>query len=404
MVWEPLWGKAGMKIAHFDCFSGASGDMILGALVAAGADEAALRHELSKLSIGDYALDIRPIRKQGFAAVKVNVTASGAPGHRHLHDILAILSHSGLSQRVKDRAESIFTKLALAEAAVHGTTTGRVHFHEVGAVDALVDVAGAAIGIELLGVERITCSSIPVGTGTVTCEHGVLPVPAPGTVELLKGVPLMACDEPGELTTPTGAAILTTLAESFGPMPSMMIESCGYGAGSREGVSRPNVLRLIVGCSADGHAECDQVTILETNLDDTTGEEIGCATEALFAAGALDVFTTPIFMKKNRPGVLLSIIAPSEKSGACAEVLFAQTRTFGVRQHECRRTKLRRQSRTVSTRFGEIRMKIGSRDGGTTIASPEYDDCAAAARQHGVPLREVMFEAQRVWRQSQGGD
>jgi len=391
-----------MKIGYFDCFSGASGDMILGALIGAGLDQDVLRRELNKLPVSGYALDIRPIKKQGFAAVKVDVTLSAAPGHRHLGHIVKLIADSTLSQGVKDRAIRIFTRLAEAEAAVHGSTVDKVHFHEVGAVDAIVDVVGAAIGVEMLGLERIVCSPIPVGSGTVTCDHGVMPIPAPGTAELLKGVPLASCDEPGELTTPTGAAILTTLADGFGAMPPMTIESCGYGAGSREGKTRPNLLRLFVVRIGEAPAESDQVTLLETNLDDTTGEQIGCATEALFTAGALDVFTTPIFMKKNRPGVLLSVIAPMEKAAACVDILFAQTNTFGVRQHECRRAKLHRECRTVSTRYGDIRMKVGSRGGRTMIASPEYEDCVAAARQHGVPLRDVMFEAQRLWRQSQG--
>jgi len=390
-----------MRIGYFDCFSGASGDMILGALLSAGVSADGLRGELAKLGLSEYELSARQVHKQGLAAIKVDVKAhAGHHHHRHLADIVGIIESSGLSERIKRRAVKVFTRLAEAEAKVHGTTVDHVHFHEVGAVDAIVDVVGAAIGIELAGLERIVCSPIPVGSGTVTCDHGTFPVPAPATAELLAGVPIAACDETGELTTPTGAAILASLADSFGGLPAMRIERCGYGAGSRDGQRRPNVLRLIVGQAEEGGDEADEIVVLEANLDDVTGEQIGHAFATLFAAGALDVFTVPIMMKKNRPGVLLSVLTTRETQSACENVMFAETGTLGIRRHRCARRKLARESRTIQTRFGPIRMKLGLRGGDVIVASPEYEDCAEAGRRAGVGLREVMDEAGHVWRSS----
>jgi uncharacterized protein (TIGR00299 family) protein len=315
-----------------------------------------------------------------------------------LHHITKIIDDSSLSPSVKDKAKRVFTRLAEAEAKVHGTSVEKVHFHEVGAVDAIVDVVGAAIGVERLGIVRIICSPIPTGSGVVHCEHGVMPIPAPATADLLRGVPLAACEEPGELVTPTGAAIRTTRAESYGPTPAMRIGQIGYGAGTREGQTRPNLLRLFVGDTAESSDEYDEVVVLETNLDDATGEQIAHAFEALFAAGALDVFIIPITMKKGRPGTLLSVIATPEHEAACEEALFANTTTFGIRRQTCKRSKLSRQSETVPTRFGPIRVKIGRRGGRILLVAPEYEDCAAAARKHSAALHDVMFEAESAFR------
>ncbi|MFH1416705.1 MAG: nickel pincer cofactor biosynthesis protein LarC [Planctomycetota bacterium] len=389
-------------IGYFDCFSGAAGDMILGALVAAGFSPDSLRAELAKLDLDGYELTVRDVREHGFAAKRVDVLQAGKTHHRHLPDILKLIHASDLSDRVKDRARRIFGRLAEAEAKVHGTSVDEIHFHEVGAIDAIVDIVGASIGVEQLSLDRIVCSPVPVGSGTVTCEHGVLPVPAPATAELLTGVPLADCDEPGELTTPTGAAILTVLADAFGPLPAMKIERCVCGAGSRQGRTRPNLLRLIVGQEMRDDPQADQVVVLEVNLDDATGEQIGHAFGELFAAGALDVFTTPIMMKKNRPGVMLSVLTTPDKQRACEEAIFAETTTFGIRSYACNRRKLARAIETVQTRFGEIRIKVGLSGGRAINAAPEYDDCAEAARRHGVPLGEVVLEAQHAWRDSRG--
>jgi len=371
--------------------------MILGALLAAGLDADELRADLDKLNLGGYELKIRRVRKQGFDAAKVDVEVTEEQTHRHLRHITDIIDASGLSANVKQRAKQVFGRLAEAEAKVHGTSVEEIHFHEVGAVDAIVDVVGAAIGFERLGFDRIVCSPIPTGSGTVTCAHGVMPVPAPAVAELLIGVPLAECDEVGELTTPTGAAILTTLAETYGPLPPMRIARTGYGAGNRDGANRPNVLRLIVGESIGSDAQTDEVVSLEANLDDATGEQIGYACERLFEAGALDVCTTPIIMKKGRPGVLLSVLCALEKEADCRRIIFTETTTFGIRRRQCSRHTLERRSRVVVTRFGEIRVKLGILEGTVVRASPEYDDCAAAARRHGVALREVMDAALETW-------
>lgn len=393
-----------MRIAYFDCFSGAAGDMILGAIVAAGLDAEALRGDLAHLNLTGYTLDIRPVKKQGFAAIKVDVRVQGDQGHRHLHHITRIIDAAGLPEVVKERSKRVFTRLAEAEAKIHGTTVEKVHFHEVGAVDAIVDVVGSVAGLHRLGVDRVMCSPIPTGHGTVTCQHGVMPVPAPATAELLVGVPLAACDEEGELTTPTGAALLTTLAAGFGPLPPMVIEKTGFAAGTRDGKRRPNVLRLILGQAVTGPDEMDEVVLLEANLDDATGEEIGHATGQLFAAGALDVFTTPIQMKKGRPGVLLSVLSPIEREGACETVLLRDTSTFGLRRTLCTRRKLERRHETVATPFGEIRLKLGLRQGEVLKAAPEYDDCSRAAQAHQVGLRTVMEAALEAWRTRQRTD
>lgn len=389
-----------MRIGYFDCFGGASGDMILGALLAAGLSVDALRSDLAKLGLRGYELSATEGPKQGFAATKVDVRVTDSKRHRHLHDIVEIIDRSDLPAPVKDQSKQVFTRLAEAEAKVHGTTIEKVHFHEVGAVDAIVDIVGAVAGIHRLQLERIYCSAIPTGSGTVRCEHGLMPIPAPATAELLRGVPLAEADETGEMTTPTGAAVLTTLSKNFGPMPAMRIARVGYGAGTREWANRPNVLRLMVGDTVEAAGERDEVIVLDANLDDATGEQVGHVFDALFDAGALEVFASPITMKKNRPGVQLSVIATDATAPACEDILFRETTTFGIRQHRCRRNKLDRSSEEVATRFGLIRVKIGRRHGRVVRVSPEYEDCARASREHAVGLRRAMFEAERVWRTS----
>jgi hypothetical protein len=390
-----------MKLAYFDCFSGASGDMILGALIDAGLDFAQLESELAQLGVSGYRLGASKITKQGIAATQFEVTLedAGHQPHRHLHHIAKIIDDSRLSGTVKTRAKDVFGRLARAEADVHGTTIEKVHFHEVGALDAIVDVVGACIGLEMLGIDAIQASAIPTGSGTVKCDHGVMPVPAPATANLLKGVPLVGTDEMGELTTPTGAAILTTLCSGFGPLPAMTIGAMGYGAGHRDGAHRPNVLRVLIG-ETDDIGQTDEIAVLEANLDDVSGEIIGHACDLLMLAGALDVFTTPIFMKKGRPATMISVLAEPEKVAALEEVLFRETTTFGIRRTSARRAKLHRTHATVQTRYGEVRVKVGSRAEANPIASPEFEDCRAAAVRHQVPLREVMAEAVRAWHQT----
>jgi len=386
-----------MRIAWFDCFSGASGDMILGACLDAGAPIEAVRAELATLPLAGYELLAQKIRKQGFAATQVEVRMDPAAErpHRHLKHVRQIIEDSRLSDRVKARAVAVFTRLAEAEAAAHGTTIEKVHFHEVGAVDAIVDVVGACVALDLLGVDEVRCSPIPTGTGTVTCEHGVMPVPAPGTANLLCGVPLAACDEPAELTTPTGAAILTTLATAFGPLPAMTLERTGYGAGRREGRTRPNLLRVLLGRS-QADRESDEILVIEANIDDSTPEVLGYVVEKLLTAGAVDAFCTPIYMKKNRPAVMITALVEPARQSAIEDIILAETTTFGLRSYRAGRTKLDRSHVVVETPYGAIRVKVGRRGGRLVTASPEFEDCRAAAERAGVPLREVMAAAMRA--------
>ena len=399
-----------MRVAHFDCFSGISGDMTLGALIDAGVDPDAIRAVLDSLGL-PITLEVEKVKRCGFAATKATVEAADQEDYRFLPDVEAILAKGNLTPRQRDLAARIFRKVAEAESVAHGMPLERVHFHEVGALDSIADIVGAAVGLDLLGVERFTSSPVPTGTGTVKCAHGIMPVPTPGTAELLKGVPLAPSAVKGELTTPTGAAILTAVASEFTASPAMTIERIGHGAGTKDFIEQPNILRLWVGTAvASGGrkppvdpqeaeqgtgglrpplAQTDTVTILETNLDDTPAEVIGYCFERLLAAGALDVFAVPIQMKKNRPGVLLSVIADAAMVPALEAILFRETATFGVRRTVAERSKLVREAVTVPTPWGPVQAKRGRRSDGFEVLSPEYEDCARVAREHGVPLREV---------------
>jgi len=392
-----------MTTAYFDCFSGASGDMILGALLDVGADLEALRRNLAGLSIEGCTLAAEKVTKQGLAATQVTVAgpAGGDAPHRSFGTIRQIIENADLSQRVKGQAVAVFQRLAEAEATVHRCPVEKVHFHEVGAVDAIADIVGAVAALEGLGVERVICSPIPTGSGTVTCAHGVLPVPAPATADLLRGVPLAECDELGELITPTGAALLTTLAESFGPLPAMTIERIGYGAGRRQGRARPNVLRVLLGKPAAG-GDADEIAVLEANLDDVSPEVVGHCLERLLAAGALDAYVVPIYMKKSRPAMLLTVLAETSGVAELEALVFAETTTLGIRRQTARRSKLSRRIDRVDTRFGPIRVKVGQRGSEVITIAPEYDDCDQATRRHHVALRVVMDEARRVWHDQSG--
>lgn len=387
-----------MRALHFDCFSGISGDMTLGALLDAGADANAVRAGLDSLGL-PIQLHVDKIRKGGFAATQVWIEAPEETSHRFLPDIEQILSAGRLTPRQRDLALRIFRRLAEAEAAVHGMALERVHFHEVGALDSIADIAGAAIALDVLGAERISSRSVPTGTGMVKCAHGVMPIPAPATAALLKGIPLAACAIKGELTTPTGAAILATVVQEWRETPAMTVTAIGHGAGQRDLLEQPNLLRVFVGDIAEKEspAEVDQVWMLETNLDDVPAEVVGYCFEQLFAAGALDVFGTPIQMKKSRPGLLLSVLAPEPLLPALETILFRETATFGIRRYPVQRHKLQRQAHVVQTPWGTIQGKRGWRHEGLVVFTPEYEDCARVARQHDVPLREVYRQVQSAY-------
>ena len=380
-----------MQVAHFDCFSGISGDMTLGALLDAGVDPQPIQEGLASLGL-PLRLEVEKIRKGGFAATAVRVEAADEHSHRHLPQVEEIIQRGRLTPRQRDLALHIFRRLAEAEAAVHGMPLEKVHFHEVGALDSIADIVGAAIGLDLLGVDQYTSRSVPTGSGMVKCAHGLMPIPAPGTAELLKGCPLAPSAIKAELTTPTGAAILTTIVQQWVEQPVMTVERIGHGAGRRDFPEQPNLLRLFVG-TTEVPAEKDQVWVLETNLDDLPAEVIGYCYDLLLAAGALDVFCTPIFMKKNRPGVLLSVLAPEANLPALEEILFRETATFGIRRYGVNRHKLQRKACTVDTPWGKVQGKLGWLEGRPPVFTPEYEDCARVAREHGVALREVYARA-----------
>jgi uncharacterized protein (TIGR00299 family) protein len=383
-----------MRTAYFDCFSGISGDMTIGALIDAGADFEAVCSQLATLPLSGYELAIEKVTKQGIAGTKFHVHVHD-PGtqHRRLRDVAAILQGSGLTASLQTRALEIFTRLAEAEATIHQTTLEQVHFHEVGAIDSIVDITGAVIALDLLGVQRLLASPVNVGAGFIRAAHGMLPVPGPATAELLKGAPTYARSQDGELTTPTGAALLATLAESFGPLPELCVERIGYGAGSKDLPQAPNLLRVFIG-EDSRRGDADVIAVLEANLDDMNPEWFAYVQEQLFAQGALDVFYTPIFMKKNRPATKLTVLCEVSMLDPIVDTVFRGTSTFGLRTYEVRRQKLQRVSQTVDTPYGPIAVKIGEWRGQVVQTSPEYEACRQAAQRCGVPLKEVYRVAE----------
>lgn len=380
-----------MKICYFDAFSGISGDMTVGALLDAGADWPALQAALASLNLGATCRLEKTTRK-GIAASKFTVEHEEQKKHRHLPHIEKIISAGELSAKARDNALAVFRRLGEAEATSHGVPIEKVHFHEVGAVDSICDIAGACVALDSLGVEEIYCSRINVGSGTVETEHGTLPVPTPATATLLTGKPIYAAGPQTELTTPTGAALMTTLAAGFGALPAVRMLAQGFGAGDKDFPMQANVLRVLVGEKTRA-AEATSVTILEANIDDSTPQVLGYAMERLFAAGALDVTLTPVFMKKNRPGTLISAIAAPEMAEELASVLFAETSTLGLRMISAERRVLAREIAEVETSFGTIRVKYNDRGG----FAPEYEDCRRLAAEKGVPLRMVISEANEAF-------
>ena len=385
-----------MKILYFDCFAGAAGDMILGALLDAGAREEAVRSELAKLPLAGYKLKTERVNQKGISALKVHVKVREADQpHRHFGEIKRMLLASGLSPRVKELSLTIFSRLAEAEGKVHGVAAEKIHFHEVGAVDAIVDIVGAAAALADLEAEKIYASPLQTGCGTVECAHGVLPVPAPATLELLRGIPVAGAWAEGELLTPTGAAILTSIA-TFGPLPAMTVQKTGYGAGSRE-LSRPNVLRAIVGTAEEGSLAAAKVTVYEAAIDDMNPEFYSYLSGKLAAAGAVDVVLTPALMKKGRPGTMINVLVQPPHEEAVLRVLFAETTTLGVRKTYADKLMLARRSVEVKTPYGPVRVKLGEHEGRLLNASPEYEDCAALAAETGIPLKEIYAAALAAW-------
>ena len=381
-----------MKIAYFDCIAGASGDMLLGALVDAGLPLETLREKLAALNLGDeFELTAHKVSKNGFGATKVDVVVHEHHHGRHLAEIESLIRKSSLPEHIQEQTVGMFRRLAEVEAGIHGQPVEEVHLHEVGGVDTIVDVSGVLLGLDALGVEQVYASPLPLGRGFVKGAHEQIPLPAPATVALLQGVPVLGSEIEMELVTPTGALLLTTLCVGFGPIPAMTLTGQGYGAGGRD-LPIPNVLRLLLGEQTNGQAGVEALVLLETNIDDNSAEINGYVMEKLFAAGALDVFFTPIQMKKNRPATLLSVLCRPAEVETLETILFRETSTLGVRRQSVERRCLERTSETVETPYGLVRVKVATLPDGTTKCAPEYEDCKRAAEAHNVPLR-MVYEA-----------
>jgi uncharacterized protein (TIGR00299 family) protein len=384
-----------MKICYIDAFSGISGDMTVAALVSAGADAGALISGLESLGTGA-TFRIEKTKRRGIAASKFYVDGGESKNHRHLAHILELIDRSPIPARAKQNASLVFQRLGEAEAKVHDIPLAKVHFHEVGAVDSICDIVGACLGFELLGVDEIYASAINTGSGTVKTEHGILPVPAPATAELLTGEPVYARGPALELTTPTGAAIAATLAKDFGPMPAMRLSATGYGAGDKDFTEHANVLRVLLG-ERSGATETTSVWVLEANIDDSSPQVLGYAQERLLDAGALDVTIEPVFMKKSRPGLLLRVIARPEDREALSQIVFSETTTLGLRTYAAERRVKARSIIEVETPQGTVRIKA-SEDGSF---APEYEDCRRLARESGLPLKQILAEANLAYLKTQ---
>jgi len=389
-----------MRQAYLDGSSGISGDMFLGALLDAGLPADKLFAELKKIPLGFYELKRTRAMRGSLVGTRVEIRAPGEQPHRKLADIEGLIEKASLPEEAKARALTIFRRLAEVEGRLHNKSPQEIHFHEVGAVDAVIDVVGACVGVELLEISELTCSSLNVGGGRIEAAHGSLPAPAPATAELLKNIPVYSSGVEGELVTPTGAAIVSVLASGFGPMPAMKVETIGYGAGEKDFPGHPNLARLFVGqrvevTVARPGAEGDElVSVIEANLDDMSPQLYGYFLERALAAGALDVTCSAVQMKKNRPGVAVSILCKPELSEALAQLLFEQTTTIGVRIYEARRKVLERELVNVETPFGAVRVKVAKRHGKVVNVAPEYEDCQHLATKKSVPLKEVILAAQ----------
>lgn len=387
-----------VKIGYLDCFSGISGDMTLGAFVDLGVPVDWLRETLAEMPLEGFGLEAKPVFRNGIRAQNIFVTAAETHASRNYARIRALITGSPFSEKVKSLSLGMFEKVAVAEAHIHGCTLEKVHFHEVGGIDAIVDIVGTALCVERLGIERFAARTVPLGRGVVQCAHGTLPLPAPATLAILKGVPVHGTDIEGELVTPTGAAIIKTLSESFDGMPPMTVQAVGYGAGKREGTERPNLLRVVVGESVgtsgfvSEHLQTDTVMVVETSIDDMNPEFYGFLMERLFDEGALDVVWSPVFMKKNRPGTMVQVLCRPDRKEKITRCILSETTAIGVRYGEMQRSLLPRKSVMVSTSFGEIKAKQITGVNGALRTVPEFEACKAVALEKGMPMR-VVYDA-----------
>ena len=389
------------KIAYLDCSSGISGDMLLAALLDAGLELEPLLDELRKIPVAGYEFKRARVLRGGLSGTRVEIDISQPQPERHLREIRQLLEGNALTEAVKTQALKMFERLAEVEGRLHGKPAAEIHFHEVGAVDAILDIVGACVGLELLEIDELTCSPLNVGGGQVETAHGTLPVPAPATAELLKGAPIYSSGVEGELVTPTGAVLVATLASGFGPMPAIKVARIGYGAGSRDYSGHPNIARLFVGERAEvsntgppSRSPGEVVTVIEANVDDMSPQLYGYLVERALDAGALDITCTSIQMKKNRPGLEISVLCAPERAEALAELLFEETTTIGLRIHEAGRLVLEREMVSVETPYGTVRVKIAKRAGKVTNVAPEYEDCQRLAVEKSVPLKQVILAAQ----------
>jgi pyridinium-3,5-bisthiocarboxylic acid mononucleotide nickel chelatase len=389
-----------VKTLYFDCFSGAAGDMILGALIDAGLPLGDVKRALGSLGVEDWDVSADKVVKAGITATKFRVheAATPASSHRHYHlaGIKRRIDQSALTDTAKARAKTLFDRLAAVEASVHSMSIEKVHLHEVGALDSIIDIVGSVFALDWFGAEHIVVSPLNLGSGTVTTAHGIYPVPAPATLRLLGEAPVYGSDVAMELLTPTGALLLTDYANAYGPMPPMTVERIGYGAGDRDFEGRPNVLRVVVGHSAE-EAAGSRVCVIECEIDDMNPQIFGSLMDQLYTSGALDVFYAPIQMKKNRPGTLMTIIARPPDRERLTELVFRETTTIGVRYTEMRRECLSRETVAVETPLGEVRFKVARRDGQVFNAQPEFDDLVRVAREHSRPVKEVQALAAKAW-------
>jgi hypothetical protein len=378
-----------MKVLYFDLIGGASGDMILGALIDAGLSADKLRVRLDALRLDDFQLQVRPVTKSGFSATKVDVLVADDVPERHLAEIERIVTRSDLAPEIKAQAMAIFQRLGQVEAGIHGASLEKVHLHELGGVDTIVDVVGALVGLDALGVERVYASDVPLGRGFIQGAHGQIPLPAPATVALLQGAPVRGREIDAELVTPTGAVLLSHLVARFGPIPPMALQSIGYGAGGRD-LPFPNLARVLIGEQSDhSFATVETLVMLESNIDDLNPEFYDHVIELLFDAGALDVTLIPAQMKKNRPATQIQVLSKPSDVATLERILFRETSTLGVRHRVIERHALQRSIIEVETRYGAVRVKQARLEDGESKFAPEYEDCRNLARQHDIPLREI---------------
>ena len=378
-------------LAYFDCFCGISGDMTLGAFIDIGVPLSWLKDSLTKIPLKDFDLSAESISRSGIKAQRVHVITKNTSRSRHYAEIKDLVKNSPLPKKVKEKSLEIFERLAIAEAEIHGQPKEKVHFHELGGIDAIVDIVGTALCLEYLCIEKVVASKIPLGNGFVSCRHGTLPVPAPATLSILKGTPVYGTEIPYELVTPTGAAIITSLADSFGNIPDMIVEKTGYGAGKRELKTIPNLLRIIIGTSANHMSDYqkDRISVVETCIDDMNPEFFGFVMDRLFDEGALDVYLIPVVMKKNRPGTMLQVLCMEDRKKSIINRILSETTSLGVRYYDVQRTKLVRENITIKTSYGNIQVKRVKDPSGSVRLVPEYEVCKKIALEKEIPLKTV---------------